>query len=269
LYIFDVKTIVVPTDFSASAENAMFYAGQLATITGASVLLLHVYQVPVGMNDMPVLMVSTDELKKSADTGLSRAKELLQKNFGALDVQAESRLGDVTTELEDVCKTLNPFVIVVGKHGASGVQRILFGSTSLSIIRHTRYPVIVVPDQLHNQSIKNAALAVDSSPENIPVQKINTIIGELKIQLHIIHVQQEKTASLDLRDLDAKLNATHTTIYDHEFVHGIESYVRENNIDLLIIFPRKHNLIERLFFRTHTPELLKKASVPIMCVNED
>jgi nucleotide-binding universal stress UspA family protein len=262
-----VKTIVVPTDFSEPAENAMLYAGQLATSIGASILLLHVYQIPAGMNDMPVLMVSTDELKKNADTGLNRAKELLQKHFELSNIETESRLGDVANELEDVCEKIDPFVIVTGKHGASGVQRILFGSTSLSIIRHTKFPVIVVPERSHNQQIKNAALAIDASA-GIPVPKIKSIVSELKIQLHLIHVQQEKSASLDLRNLVTELNSIYTIIYDHEFVHGIESYVHENNIDLLIILPRKHNLIERLFLRTHTPELLKKASIPIMCINE-
>src|SRR6186713_953667 len=89
-----MKTIVVATDFSASAENAMLYAGQLASTINASVLLLHVYQVPVGMNDLPVLMISTEELKTNAESGLTRAKELCKKNFASIEVKTESRLGD-------------------------------------------------------------------------------------------------------------------------------------------------------------------------------
>ncbi len=124
LYIMHMKTIVVATDFSAPAENAMLYAGQLANSINASVLLFHAYQVPVGMNDIPVLMISTDELKTNAEAGLNRAKELLKKNFASLDVQTESRLGDAVDELNDVCEKINPLLIVVGKHGASGVQQL-------------------------------------------------------------------------------------------------------------------------------------------------
>jgi nucleotide-binding universal stress UspA family protein len=264
-----MKTIVLATDFSAPAETAMMYAGQLASNTNASLLLLHVYQIPVGMNDMPVLMVSADELKKNADAGLERAKDILQKKFEGLQVQTESRLGDVTEELSDVCKNVNPFVVVAGKHGATGVERILFGSTSLSIVRHLAYPVIVVPDGSHAGQIQNTALAVDASFENISVKKIKTIVEELQTRLHIVHVKQEKSASLDVSNLASELKTTCKTIYDHEFVHGIETYIRENNIDLLIILPRKHNLLERVFLKTHTPELLKKISIPIMCINED
>ena len=269
LYILRMKTIVVATDFSAPAENAMLYAGQLANSINASVLLFHAYQVPVGMNDIPVLMISTDELKTNAEAGLNRAKELLKKNFASLDVQTESRLGDAVDELNDVCEKINPLLIVVGKHGASGVQQLLFGSTSLSVIRNTTYPVIVVPDRFHGYGVKNAALAIDSSVENVCVQKLKKLVTELNIQLHIVHVKQEKSASLQVDKLVSELNSKYSTIYNHEFVQGIESYIQNNNIDLLIILPHKHNLMERLFFKTHTKELLKKISIPIMCVCEN
>jgi len=264
-----MKTIVVATDFSPSSENAMLYAGKLASTFNCSILLFHVYQIPVGMNDVPLLMVSTDELKNNADTGLLRAKELLNSNFSSVEVQTESRLGDVVDELRDVCKKINPLLIVVGKHGASGVEELLFGSTSFSIIRHLTYPVIVVPDRFQSFQLSNAALAVDADIENVCVQKIKSVKNELNFLLHIIHVKQEKGASVEAGTLVSELNSNYSTIFDQEFAHGIEMYIANNNIDLLIILPHKHNLVERLFLKTHTKELLKKISIPIMCLCEN
>jgi len=264
-----MKTIVVATDFSAPAENAMLYASHLANTIDASVLLVHVYQIPIGMNDIPLLMVSTDELKANADTGLLRAKEMVNKNFNAVEVQIESRLGDVVEELNDVCSKINPVFIVVGKHGASGVEEILFGSTSLSIIRHTTYPVIVVPDRFQIYQLNNAALAIDTDVENVCVQKIKLLRNELEFFLHIVHVKQHKGASMETTNLVSQLNSNYSTIFDQEFSHGIEMYIVNNNIDLLIILPHKHNLVERLFLKTHTKELLKKISIPIMCLCEN
>lgn len=264
-----MKTIVVPTDFSAPAENAMLYAGTLAKNSSASILLLHVYQIPVGMNDMPVLMVSAEELKNNADEGLNRAKELLQKNCSGVEIKTESRLGNVTDELNDVCDGVNAFAIITGKHGASGLERALFGSTSLSIIRQTKYPVIVVPHNSQKQQIRNAAMAVDDLVESLPVEKIKELTAGLNIKLHLIHVQQSRTGTPDLGQIERELNAACTNIYDDEFAHGIQTYINQNNIDLLIILPHRHNLIERLFFRTHTAELLNKISIPIMCINDE
>src|SRR5215211_5268139 len=90
--LFRMDTIVVPTDFSPSADNAMNYAAQLAQIIRASILLVHVYQIPISMNDVPVLMVSAEELKDSADRGLQNAKTHLEKKFPGIVVKTESRL---------------------------------------------------------------------------------------------------------------------------------------------------------------------------------
>jgi nucleotide-binding universal stress UspA family protein len=59
-----MNTILVPTDFSPAAENATAYAAQLARQIEASLVLLHVYQLPVPMTDYPVLMVTNEDLKK-------------------------------------------------------------------------------------------------------------------------------------------------------------------------------------------------------------
>jgi len=175
----------------------------------------------------------------------------------------------VVEELHDVCKSVDPLLIVVGKHGASGVQQMLFGSTSMSVVRNATYPVIVVPDRSQKRQLQNAALAIDASVENLCIQKIKLLVGELRTKLHIIHVKQQKSESLQVSKLVSELNSQYATVYSHEFADGIESYIKENNIDLLIILPHKHNLMERLFFKTHTKELLKKVSTPVMCICEN
>lgn len=261
-----MKTIIVPTDFSAAAENAMLYAGHLAKRIDASVLLLHIFQVPVNMSDAPLFVTSPEELKENADKGLLHSKEILQSTFPSLNVKTESILGDVVSELQEACRKENPIAVVVGKHGASGLERALFGSTSLSIIRHIHFPVIAVPDFSTEKDIKNVALAVDSG-EKLPASKIKSTIEALQAKLHVIHVQQRKAESVSIA-VD-QLNTPCRTILDEQFVHGIQSYIENNNIDLLLIVPHKHNLVERMFLKTHTPELLREISIPIMSIRED
>ena len=263
-----MKTIVVPTDFSPSADNAMHYAAQLAQVVNGAVVLVHVYQIPISMNDVPVMMVSVDDLKNNADNGLQRVKDQLQKSFPALDIKTESRLGDVVDEVRDLCDQEKPFAIVVGKHGASGMERFLFGSTTLSIIRHATVPVISVPESTSTFQIKNIALAIDAKEENTPIQKIKEVIEDLSAKLSVVHIDTEKSAAKDLSVTTPDPGLAYTKIKDSEFVHGIETYVAENKIDMIVIVPHKHSLIERLFFKIHTTELVQKVRVPIMCMPE-
>ena len=264
-----MKTIIVATDFSASAEKAMMYAGAIASKIHAEILLLHVYQIPVSMAEVPVMMISAEELKHIADEGLSNARTVLKNVFPSLEIRTESRLGDVLDELEDVRKPLDTFAIVTGKHGASGIERFLFGSTSLSIVRHSSIPVIVVPDQTSNTNINQVALAVDDLKDVLPQQKIKNFIEALEAQLHIVHVQVNQSVSKEMDELVSFLNSKCHTIHDEDFLNGIQTYLQQNNIDLLITIPHKHSFVERLTFRTHTEELLKKLTIPIACISED
>jgi nucleotide-binding universal stress UspA family protein len=263
-----MKTIVVPTDFSAAADNAMYYAAALAQEVNASVLLLHVYQLPVSMNDTPVLMISPEDLKKSADVNLERTKDLLLNNHAGLEVTTESRLGDLVDELEDISAQSNPYAIVIGKHSVSGLERLLLGSTDLSIIRHCTAPVICVPDHFDRYSFKKIVLAVDSADTAKMHERVESFLEPLKAQLHLLHVQTTKDDQFNLSMLFPERNPVYATINDDHFSHGIQSYIQGNQIDLLLILPRKHSAVERLIFKTHTAELIDKLPIPLASIYE-
>ena len=262
-----MNTIVVPTDFSPSADNAMNYAAQLAQIIGASILLVHVYQIPISMNDVPVLMVSAEELKNSADQGLARAKEIINKTSAGLEVKTESRLGDVIEEVNDVCASAQPFAIILGKHGASGVERLLFGSTTLSMIRHSKFPVIAVPDIVSSLRTLNIALAVENGSFHSRENWIETFIRLTKAQLHVIYVHEAGKDAPMLKNAFIDFNPVYKTIRNEEFLRSIESYVHSHAIDALIVLPHQHSFIERLFSRTHTAELIQKLNIPIITLS--
>jgi len=214
-------------------------------------------------------MVSVDELKHNAEMGLQRAKDLVLQNIPGITIQTESRLGDVTSELNDLCEDHDVFAIVTGKHGASGLERLFFGSTSLSIVRHTHIPVIVVPENATTSDPKTIALAVDELHKQLPVQKIKTVVEALGATLHIIHVQPEKSGTKELPTAIDGLNTIYQTVRDDEFLHGIQTYLQQNNIDMLMVLPHKHSFLERLGSKTHTEELLRKITIPVVCIMEN
>lgn len=259
-----MKTIVVSTDFSTPSENALLYAGNLARDVGASILLFHAFQAPVSMNEMPTIIVSIDQLKHNADIGLNREREIVQNAIANMDVKIESRLGDVVEELKDVCDREKPLCIVVGKHGTTGIENALFGSTSLSIVRNSDYPVIVVPDIAPYQPVRNMALAIDTT-KDLPQDKIQAFVQVFDAQLSVIHIRDEHESEEDLTAIGELLSRL-LIVKDDSLMHGIENFLESNAIDLLIVNPHKHSLLERLFSKKHLPELLQKTPIPVLCI---
>jgi len=263
-----MKTILVLTDFSPAAEHATAYAAQLAKVVEASVRLLHVYQLPVAMSDMPVLMVSAEDLKKSADAGLQRAKEAAERLHPKAVFEMESRLGDVVEEAEDVSKQRDVFALVAGTKSMSGVERFLFGSTAQALVKKCSRPVIIVPVGAQLNTPKNIALAVDFiNADEVPTTKILAATGALQASLQVVHVETEnEQASNPTPLLDALQLApsAYHLLKDESVGQGLKHFADQNKIDLVIVSPHKHNLLERLFFKGHTNQILHELSVPVM-----
>jgi len=274
-----MNTIVVPTDFSTVAENAIRYAVNMAKEIGSSVTLIHVYQIPVSMSEVPVIIVSPEELQESALEKINDLKTEVEKSTGAnVKINTEVRLGNIVDELEDFCKGVKPFAIILGTKGTSAVDRILFGSTTLTVIRDFNWPVIIVPPGTVYKSIKKVGFACDFNKviETTPIPYIKQIVETFDAELHVLNVDYENRhfrgeqaeESFLLHSLLENLHPQYHYIDNPDVEEGLNEFADKNNLDLLITIPKKHKLLEGLFKKSHTRKLVFESHVPILCVHE-
>jgi len=274
-----MKTIIVPTDFSAISNNAVNYAVDLARETNCSIILFHAYQVPVSMTDVPIILISVEDLQKNAETKMAELKKSLEQSTGgSLKFYAETKLGDTVDELEDLCARIRPFAVVMGTKGATGLERVFFGSTTLTAIKHLSWPVIVVPPGKKYSKIKKIGFACDFKEvvDTTPTHFIKDFVKEFNAELHVLNVDYKNShfrpetpeESAFLHTMLADLNPKYDFIEDENIEAGIEKFAEKNNLDLVITIPKKHKLLEGLFKKSHTKELIFHSHLPIMCVHE-
>jgi nucleotide-binding universal stress UspA family protein len=274
-----MKTIIVPTDFSVPSKNAIDYAVGLAKQTGSSILLFHAYQVPVSMTDVPIVLISVEELQKNAETKMAGVKKSLeQATEESIKIYSETRLGDTIDELDNLCNNMKPFAVVMGTKGETGVERVIFGSTTLSAIKHLSWPVIVVPPDKKYSAIKKIGFACDFREvvETTPVHFIKDFVKEFNAEIHVLNVDYKNShfrpetpeQSALLQTMLQDLNPTYDFIEDENIETGIEKFAKNNDLDIIITIPKKHKLLEGLFKKSHTRELVFHSHLPIMCVHE-
>jgi nucleotide-binding universal stress UspA family protein len=275
-----MRTIVIPTDFSPVSTNAMNYAVDMALSINASILLLHVYQIPVTMTDVPVVMVSAEELKKNSDEKLNNLKDAIHHiTSGKLKIYTESRLGNVVDELEELCSKIDPFAVVMGTKGASGIERVLFGSVTLSVIKHLAAPVICVPPgKEYGKGIKKIGFACDFDEvvATTPTGKIIELVKTFNANLHVLNVQYKEgqlkpeatEQSLLLDTMLAEVKPVYHFIRHKDIEDGINEFAETNNLDLIIAIPKKHKLLQGIFRPSSTRQLVFESHVPVMCVHE-
>lgn len=275
-----MKTIIVPTDFSLAATNAMHYGIDLAKSINASLLLFHAYQIPVSFTDTPIVLVSIEDLKKDADAMMEKVKaEVEHITSGSIKVYYETHLGNVADELEILCSKVHPFAIVMGTKGASGLEKVLFGSTTLSTIRHLTWPVISIPPgKQFGKGIKKIGFACDFREvvATTPTETIKTIVKEFDAELHVLNVDYHNRhfkpdtpeQSVLLHTMLEDIKPVYDFIENKDIEDGIKDFAEKNNLDLIITIPKKHKFLEGVFKHSSSKELVFQSHIPVLCIHE-
>ena len=148
------KHILVPTDLSDGAEEALDYACELANQFGATIHLLHVIGIPtLGVPELGVAMTSTviDSMVRDNQIALEELADR-KRNRGTFG-QVLLRTGDARDLINQTAKELGADLIVMGTHGRHGISRALLGSITESVVRTAPCPVLTVrPHTVHHEA---------------------------------------------------------------------------------------------------------------------
>ena len=148
-----MKRILVPVDFSDASEKALEHAAELARAFGATIDILHVWEVP---RYLPPELVIAGPSPQQTLAELSRARaqtelnELVRNASGIASLigQVRNEEGIPATKIVEVAAA-GYDLIVMGSHGRTGVKHLLIGSVAERVVRHAKTPVLSVrvPEQ--------------------------------------------------------------------------------------------------------------------------
>ena len=147
--LVQIKSILVPIDFSATSEKALRYAVRMAEQFGSRITLLNVVQ-PVATADFayhPLML----EMDKAKDSAKARLDTLCRKLIvpSRLIERTLVRYGTPFAEIAAAAKSLKVDLIILTTHGYTGLKHVLLGSTAERVVRHAPCPVLTVRQKEH------------------------------------------------------------------------------------------------------------------------
>lgn len=148
LMFMQIRSILLPTDFSECGNFALSYATSLARTFGARIICVNVIEpiVPTvgyaGMTEPLAIADISEQMEDSAERELPKIAEC--DECAGLEVEELIVHGEAATEIVRVAKERAADLIVISSHGRTGLGRILFGSTAEAVVRHASCPVLVV-----------------------------------------------------------------------------------------------------------------------------
>ncbi len=272
-----MKTILVATDFSPAALNASDYAVNMAFAINADLYLLYVYQLPVSYGDT-VIVMSLGDMELIAEKDMAAFKEqLIQKNGNKLNIKTEVRLGTFFQELKTVCENISPYAVVMGSQGTTAAERFLFGSHAVYAMKQLKWPLITVPAGVAFSSVKNIGLACDFDKvvDVTPIDEIKTLVKDFNAKLHVLNTGKARVFNPDivfesglLQEMLAGLNPKYHFIATEDTDEGLIDFAEKNHIDLLVVLPKRHGLLDKLLHKSHTKQLVLHSHVPVMALHQ-
>ncbi len=145
-----IRTILVPTDFSADAEVAIHTAHRLlaALEQDARLVLVHAFNLPIEYTAYGPIPTSINFLE---DTGLDAERRLFEKAQAlqreGLVIETVAREGDPAHVIAEEAEKRGADLIAMGTHGQSGLRHLLLGSTAERVVEHAPCPVMTIRNE--------------------------------------------------------------------------------------------------------------------------
>ena len=152
-------TLIIATDFSSASRNASSYGVELGSSLGADIVMVHAFSVPVTVPE-PLYPVTPVEIKNAAEARLlDEVIRLRKSDVQSIDIIAEE--GKPEEVIMDVASKYKQPLIICGMKGENKALKKIFGTTALSLLNKSLFPLVIVPSEAIYKYIDRIAFATD------------------------------------------------------------------------------------------------------------
>ena len=270
-----MKKILVPTDFSKQAENALKVAVQLAKKHNSEIYLLHILELPIQQIDAMGTHSELPEAMFFLKLAQKRFAELTSKTFlDGISVHEIVKFHQAFAGIIDTCHEHNVDIIVMGSHGSSGFKELFIGSNTEKVVRTSDIPVLVIKHEIDVFQVNNFVFASDFSKENkIPFQKALAFANNFGAKIHLLMVNTPNnfltTANSDdkmkafIKDFSLK-NYTLNIYNDVSVEKGILNFSKRIDAELIGMSTHGRRGIAHFFNGSISEDLVNHAKRPVI-----
>lgn len=287
-----ISKILVPTDFSEEANNALEVAVGIARVSGAEIILLHVIDIPDDGRDVSsgIGSIGASDQKDEHSLHSMYIHRLLEITKSDIE-EIKNRYGDVRIrehmEFDSKARNLTEFIlpadadlIVMGSRGASGIEEIIIGSNTEKVIRMAKSPVLTVkspPKQVNFKNIVFASNFHDVSQKAIDnLKAVQELFGATIHMVKIIttasaFADEDEPTRAHIRSFAKTYGFEHFTanVFHHLNVdEGIREFARNLGADLICMTTHGRSGFAHFLLGSVAEDVANHAVRPVLTFNE-
>ena len=269
-----MRTILVPTDYSETARNAVFYAAELTKRLAGKLTLFHAYHVPMRVvsGSVAAMPASGEELEAEEIKKLRNYTEAIKRQFPATMIGNVVKAGFAVEEIVDFSADNQVDLVIMGTSGEGG-RNDGMGSIATNVMQQSKTPVLVVPEGARFKTNPKIALAYDFSGVANPgvLDILHDLVKAFGTELMIVDVLRRENDEHGKREdaierLVADIGHSFYFPVSNDPAEEVLHFIDENDIDILAIIPHKHGFFERLMRDSFTRRVALHSHIPLLAL---
>ena len=275
-----VKKIVCPTDFSSAAINSTEYAAKLAQVFGAELLFVNVQQIIPVAAEVSLGQGIGAEIRENSRMASDALKKISEETNKMFNISVDYEVDITSKSIEKILASHegDNTMIVMGTNGADDLYQYFFGTNTYHVIKKSKCPVLVVPENVYYGSLNKIVFAWDYDPKNkFSFSLLKDFMKAFNSQIVFIHVSEQRTEiSNDVfrvlrSEVESELGANNKVefeqIFSDNIPESINSYMIKSKADLLAITYYNRGVMRNIFHGTVAKELSKQIEYPILVLH--
>lgn len=275
-----MKNILLLTDFSDNASNAINYAMHFFKSEKCKFYIMHVHKSGSFTSDDFILSNSKTNIH---DIIVSEPKAKLEDLILTINKTFNNAKHsfEVIVDFDNFIDAINHIVqskkietIILGSNGKTGAKEVIFGSNTLNIIRNINCTTLVIPEGFTYKKSKEILLPIDQNDHlnSKAILSLNNFIRKYKLHLNVLRVNPKK----DYKDFGfydqsnlSDLTYTYFEINEVPIHYATNSFIQIKDIDITTLLTHKESLFERLFYGSKASKISNSLKTPLLILHND
>ncbi len=278
-----IKHILVPTDFSDQANNALRLACDIARKTKADITLLTVVDYPGGSAFSTLSVGTSDPTENKYIQDLLKEIEANIEEIPS-DIDTEGinlikkvQVGNPFTHIQDEINHNDSDLVIMGSKGSSGIDEVFLGSNTERVVRRAKVPLITVKQKVNLNDIQKILFATSLDEDDAQlVEKVKQLqsILDAKIFFTFINTptnfRRSRTTSGMMRDLatkymfkDYELHTFNDVTEEDGIIHAAEEF----DVDMIALATHGRTGLAHLLGGSIAEDVVNHARRPVWTFN--
>ncbi len=266
-----MKNILVPTDFSANAKDALVYA--LNFLKGGDAKI-HVLSV-LGLPPRAAVGATGSLAIRMKENAQEKMRLLIDEMHNiSVDIDPIIREGSTVSVILSTAKEVQADAIVMGTKGSTGLESVILGSIASKVIERSPVPVISVPKGFEFSGLNRILYPTDfqkSTSETL--KKLVKLTKRFNSRIDVLHIYPDdeevplESMKQIASEMAGEMQERKITFHAHpnsSIAKGIIAFMGASETEMLAMVTKRRNLIRRLFDGSLTKRFSMTATVPMV-----